>query len=141
MYVDSETEGTLRSDDRRFRCKRVNFSPNGGQGNCSLLNIKASDNRHRPEQARQAKERTRIAAVSLKSPEAVSLMSDAYDYFLEHAIAAVRKARSLPAGPVKRKQRTVARVYHLLSKEAAVAPNIHHLDEFRAARRLERQIS
>ncbi|MGY3356794.1 hypothetical protein ACVWZK_003457 [Bradyrhizobium sp. GM0.4] len=35
-------------------------------------------------------------------------MSDAYDYFREHAIAAVRKARALPPGRPKQKQRTVA---------------------------------
>jgi len=68
-------------------------------------------------------------------------MSDAYDYFRAHAIAAARKARALPSGRSKQKQRTVARVYHLLSKEAALTPNVHHLDDFRAARRLERQIS
>jgi hypothetical protein len=67
-------------------------------------------------------------------------MPDAYDYFREHAIAAVRKARALPRGRTKQKQRAVARVYHLLSKEAALAPNIHHLDDFRAAQRLERQV-
>ena len=67
-------------------------------------------------------------------------MSDAYDYFRAHAIAAVRKARALPRGRPKLKQRTVARVYHLLSKEAALAPNIRHLDDFRAARRLEQQV-
>ena len=67
-------------------------------------------------------------------------MSDAYDYFRAHAIVALRKARALPRGRSKLKQRTVARVYHLLSREAALAPNIHHLDDFRAARRLERQI-
>ncbi|WP_027572544.1 hypothetical protein [Bradyrhizobium sp. WSM1743] len=67
-------------------------------------------------------------------------MSDAYDYFRAHAIAAIRKARALPRGPMRQKQRTVARVYHLLSREAALAPNIHHLDDFRAARRLERQV-
>ncbi|MBR0992739.1 hypothetical protein JQ580_18660 [Bradyrhizobium japonicum] len=67
-------------------------------------------------------------------------MSDAYDYFREHAIAAIRKARALPRGRPKEKQRTVARVYHLLSKEAALAPNIQHLDDFRVARQLERQI-
>ncbi|MEY9123466.1 hypothetical protein ABH994_001192 [Bradyrhizobium yuanmingense] len=67
-------------------------------------------------------------------------MSDAYDYFRAHAIAAVRKARALPPGRTKQKQRTVARVYHLLSREAALAPNISHLDDFRAARRLELQI-
>jgi hypothetical protein len=67
-------------------------------------------------------------------------MSDAYDYFRAHALAAVRKARALPPGRPKLKQRTVARVYHLLSKEAALAPNIRHLDDFRAARRLEQQV-
>jgi len=68
-------------------------------------------------------------------------MSDAYDYFREHAIAAARKARGLPPGRTKQKQRTVARVYHLFAREAALAPNVHHMDDFRAARRLERQIS
>nr|WP_245315523.1 hypothetical protein [Bradyrhizobium neotropicale] len=55
-------------------------------------------------------------------------------------IAAARKARSLPRGRTKQKQRTVARIYHLLSKEAALGPNVQHLDDFRSARRLERQI-
>lgn len=68
-------------------------------------------------------------------------MSDAYDYFRAHAVAAIRKARALPAGRMKQKQRTVARVYHLLSREAAFAPNIQHLDDFRVARRLERQVT
>lgn len=67
-------------------------------------------------------------------------MSDAYDYFRAHAIEAVRKARALPPGRPKLKQRTVARVYHLLSKEAALGPNVRHLDDFRTARRLERHI-
>jgi hypothetical protein len=67
-------------------------------------------------------------------------MSDAHHYFQAHAIEAVRKARSMPLGHMKRKQRTVARVYHLLAKEAAHAPNLHHLDDFRAARRLEQSI-
>jgi hypothetical protein len=62
-------------------------------------------------------------------------MSDAYDYFQAHAIEAVRKARSLPFGDMKRKQRTVARVYHLLAKMAALAPNVHELDDLRRARR------
>jgi hypothetical protein len=68
-------------------------------------------------------------------------MSDAYDYFRAHAIAAVQKARALPFGRDKSKQRVVARVYHLLAKEAAYRPNLHHLADFRAARKLERQIS
>ncbi|MBV9561200.1 MAG: hypothetical protein JOY90_12205 [Bradyrhizobium sp.] len=67
-------------------------------------------------------------------------MSDAYDYFKAHAVAAVRRARSLPFGRLKYKQRTVARVYHLLAKEAAFGPNVDHLDDFRAARKAERQI-
>ena len=66
-------------------------------------------------------------------------MSDACDYFRAHAITAVRKARALPPGRSKQKQRTVARVYHLLSREAALAPSIRHLNDFRAARRAERQ--
>ena len=68
-------------------------------------------------------------------------MSDAYDYFRAHAIAAVRKARALPFGRDKNKQRVVARVYHLLAKEAAYTPNLHHLDDFRAAKQLERRIN
>jgi hypothetical protein len=68
-------------------------------------------------------------------------MSDSCDYFRDHAIVATRKARALPAGPAKQKQRTVARVYHLLSREAAFVPNIHHLDDFRVARWMELQIA
>jgi hypothetical protein len=41
-------------------------------------------------------------------------MSDAYDYFKAHAIAATQQARALPFGRDKKKQRVVARVYHLL---------------------------
>jgi hypothetical protein len=67
-------------------------------------------------------------------------MSDAFDYFQAHAVEAVRKARRLPFGRMKQKQRTVARVYHLLAKEAAYAPNVHHLEDFRAAKRLQGQI-
>lgn len=68
-------------------------------------------------------------------------MSDAYDYFQAHAIEATLKARKLPRGRIRDKQRTVARVYHLLAKEAALAPNIQHLDDFRAARVAERNIN
>jgi hypothetical protein len=67
-------------------------------------------------------------------------MSDAFHYFKAHAVEAVRKARAMPFGRTKQKQRTVARVYHLLAKEAAYAPNIHHLDEFRTAKSAERRI-
>jgi hypothetical protein len=67
-------------------------------------------------------------------------VSDAYDYFKAHAITATRKARALPFGRDKQKQRVVARVYHLLAREAAFVPNVHRLDAFRAAQRLERQV-
>ena len=71
---------------------------------------------------------------------ALANMSDACDYFQAHAVEAVRKARRLPFGRMKQKQRTVARVYHLLAKEAAYAPNMHHIEDFRTARQLERQL-
>jgi hypothetical protein len=67
-------------------------------------------------------------------------MSDAHDYFKAHAVAAVRKARALPFGRLKHKQRTVARVYHLLARDAAFGPNVDKLDDFRAAREAERQV-
>jgi hypothetical protein len=46
----------------------------------------------------------------------------------------------LPRGRVKKKQRVVARVYHLLAKEAAYASNFHHMDDFRNAREVENAI-
>jgi hypothetical protein len=67
-------------------------------------------------------------------------MSDAYHYFQAHAAEAVRKAKALPPGRTKQKQHVVARVYHLLAKEAAFRPNLHHLDDFRTARRWERAV-
>lgn len=73
-------------------------------------------------------------------PAALGFMSDACDYFRAHAVAAVQKARALPFGRDKSKQRVVARVYHLLAKEAAYQPNVRHLEDFRIARRLESQI-
>lgn len=65
-------------------------------------------------------------------------MSDSHHYFLAHAREAIGKARRMPPGRVKKRQRTVARVYHLLAKEAAYVSNIHHIDDFRQARELER---
>jgi len=68
-------------------------------------------------------------------------VSDATDYFLAHARSATRKARRMQRSTVsRRRQRVVARVYHLLAKEAAYAPNVQYLDDFRKAQRLERQI-
>lgn len=67
-------------------------------------------------------------------------MSDAVDYFRAYAIRAICKARSMPVGRLKRVQRAVARIYHLLTKEAAYAPNLQHLDDFRTAQKLERLV-
>jgi len=68
-------------------------------------------------------------------------MSDSTDYFLSHARSATRKARRMRRGtPARDRQRAVARIYHLLAREAAFTPNLQYLDDFRAARRLERQI-
>lgn len=67
-------------------------------------------------------------------------MSDSHHYFLAHAREAVVKARRLPIGRVRAKQRVVARIYHLLAKEAAYAPNLHHLDDFREACAAEKAI-
>jgi hypothetical protein len=64
-------------------------------------------------------------------------MSDSHHYFLAHAREAILRARRLPQGRVKTKQRVVARVYHLLAKEVAYAPNLHHMDDFRKAREAE----
>jgi hypothetical protein len=67
-------------------------------------------------------------------------MSDANHYFMAHAVGAALKARKMPPGRIKKKQRVVARVYHLLAKEAAYAPNLHHMDDFRKAREVENAI-
>jgi hypothetical protein len=67
-------------------------------------------------------------------------MSDAYHYFMAHAVRATLKARKMMRGRVKKRQRAVAKVFHLLAKEAAYAPNLHHLDDFRKAREVENAI-
>jgi len=54
---------------------------------------------------------------------------------MAHARSAVLKARRMPRGSSSRnRQRVVARVYHLLAKEATYAPHVQHLDNFRVAR-------
>ena len=65
-------------------------------------------------------------------------MSDAVDYLHAYAIRAICKARRMPFGKSKRLQRAVGRIYLLLAKEAAVAPNVDYLDDFRAARQVEK---
>ncbi|WP_407112154.1 hypothetical protein [Bradyrhizobium sp. LMG 9283] len=67
-------------------------------------------------------------------------MSDAFDYFRAHAVRALCKARGMPRGRMKHLQAIVARIYHLLSKEAAYGPNLQHMDDFRAAQKLEKSI-
>lgn len=68
-------------------------------------------------------------------------MSDILHYFLAHARSATRKARAFERGSAsRRRQRTVAQVYHLLAKEAAYTSNVDRLDEFWAANRFEKRI-
>ena len=68
-------------------------------------------------------------------------MSDAVDYLHAYAVKAICKARRMPFGRSKRLQRAVGRIYLLLTKEAALAPNVDHLDDFRAAQQVEKSIA
>ena len=68
------------------------------------------------------------------------IMSDAFDYFRAYAVRALCKARSMPRGKMKHLQTVVGRIYNLLKKEAAYGPNTQHLEDFRAAQRLERSL-
>ena len=68
-------------------------------------------------------------------------MSDAVDYLHAYAARAIFRARRMPVGKLKRLQRAVGRIYLLLTKEAAVAPNTDYLEDFRTARRLETSIA
>ena len=67
-------------------------------------------------------------------------MSDAFDYFRAYAVRALCKARSMPHGRMKRLQLMAGRIYNLLKKEAAYSPNTQHLEDFRAAQKLERSV-
>jgi hypothetical protein len=67
-------------------------------------------------------------------------MSDAFHYFRAHAIRALCKARAMPLGRMRHLQAVIGRVYHLLTKEAAYGPNLHHMDDFRAAQKLEKSL-
>ncbi|WP_246732330.1 hypothetical protein [Bradyrhizobium yuanmingense] len=68
------------------------------------------------------------------------IMSDAFDYFRAYAVRALCKARSMPQGKMKHLQLVAGRNYNLLKKEAAYAPNMQHLEDFRAAQKLERSL-
>jgi hypothetical protein len=67
-------------------------------------------------------------------------MSDAFDYFRAYAVRAFCKARSMPRGRMKHLQLVAGRIYNLLKKEAAYSPNTQHLEDFRAAQKLERSL-
>lgn len=67
-------------------------------------------------------------------------MSDAFHYFRAHAVRALCKARAMPVGRIRQLQIVAARIYHLLTKEAAYGPNLHHMDDFRAAQTLEKSL-
>src|SRR3954465_13471316 len=67
-------------------------------------------------------------------------MSDAFHYFRAPAIRALCKARAMPLGRMKHLQAAIGRVYHLLTKEAAYGPNLHQMDDYRAAQKLEKPL-
>jgi hypothetical protein len=46
----------------------------------------------------------------------------------------------MPHGRMKHLQLLAGRIYNLLKKEAAYGPNTQHLEDFRAAQKLERSI-
>lgn len=70
-------------------------------------------------------------------PAFTEIMSDAFDYFRAYALRALCKARAMPRGRIKHLQLAAGRIYNLLKKEAAYAPNTQHLQDFRAAQKLE----
>jgi hypothetical protein len=61
-------------------------------------------------------------------------MTDTDAYFLDHARDAVRKARHMPRGSWRDRQRRVARVYHLLAKQTAHGPKVARIEDFRKTR-------
>ena len=46
----------------------------------------------------------------------------------------------MPHGRMKHLQLLAGRIYNLLKKEAAYGPNMPHLEDFRAAQKLERSL-
>ena len=67
-------------------------------------------------------------------------MSDAFHYFRAHAVRALCKAQAMPLGRMRHLQIVIGRIYHLLTKDAAYGPNLHHMDDFWAARKLEKSL-
>ena len=76
----------------------------------------------------------------LRRPAFTYIMADAFDYFRAYAVRALCKARAMPQERMKHLQLMAGRIYNLLKKEAAYAPNTQHLEDFRAAQRLERSL-
>jgi hypothetical protein len=72
--------------------------------------------------------------------DVIDIMSDAFDYFRAYAVRALCKTRSMPRGRMKHLQLLAGRIYNLLKKEASYSPNTQHLEDFRAAQKLERSI-
>jgi hypothetical protein len=46
----------------------------------------------------------------------------------------------MPQGRMKHLQLVAGRIYNLLKNEAAYGPNVQHLEDFRAAQKLERSL-
>jgi hypothetical protein len=67
-----------------------------------------------------------------------TVMSDAVEYLHAYAIRAICTARRMPFGRSKRLQGAVGRIYLPLTKEPALAPNVDYLDDFHAARQVEK---
>ena len=61
-------------------------------------------------------------------------MSDAAGSFMDHARAAARKARGMERGTWRDRQRRVARVYHLLAKQAEEGAKFARVVDFRRRR-------
>ena len=103
------------------------YSPLGGM----TLKVRSSD---------QAQASQEDSDKNKTSGQTLVCMSDAFHYFRAHAIRALCKARAMPLGRMRHLQVLIGRVYHLLTKEAAYGPNLHCMDDFRAAQKLEKSL-
>jgi hypothetical protein len=83
-----------------------------------------------------------LLGLGLNSGAAVALtrMTDAADYFMDHARDAVQKARRMQRGAWRDRQRRVARVYHLLAKRAGHGSEVARIDDFRTAKGRPRRL-
>ena len=67
-------------------------------------------------------------------------MSDAVDYLHAYVVRAICKARRMPFGKSKRLQRAVGRI-SAFDQGSGCRPERYHLDDFRAARQVEKSIA